>query len=141
MTYRLFNLPHLSLILSTKFTHNFVKNRPLVIYYSTSFKVNKWLDPFGSYKKKFKTNSYQIFYIWFSTHFVIGRISYQRNYFNNKNMSISWSNDRLRSYICTPSGAQTPIMTHTKWEQFKRPRNPSLWVKTIFSNYQKLLNL
>ena len=40
---------------------------------------------------------------------------------NNFNISEVWLNDRWKSYICIPSGAQTHMMTHTKWEPFARP--------------------
>ena len=55
-------------------------------------------------------------------------------------MSISWSKDRWRSFICIPREGQTHIMTHTKREPRARPLNPFFLQKNHFRNYQKLLS-
>ena len=118
--------------------HSFVKNRFLMIYYATNFKVKILLDQFVSWKYskiipvRYFIFSESIFFLkdknqvkfFFSTHFAIRPISYGEK--NNSKLltSISWSNDPLRSYIWLPGGAQTHMMTHTQREPCARPRTP-----------------
>ena len=53
-------------------------------------------------------------------------------------MSISWSKERWRSYICIPSGAQTHMMTHLKREPRGQLRDPLLCRKTILETIKSV---
>ena len=130
--------------------HSCIKNRFLIIYYSTCFKVKIMFDHFGS--QNYSPNSPLIFYIFWKIDikdinqanffcFLLVLSLYQfdmEKIISKFQTSISWSKERWRSYICIPSGAQTYMMTHTKREPRGRPRDPFLCRKTILETIKSV---
>ena len=96
----------------------------------TIFQKNYLVNIFNfSKNNNFKSMAGQFFFVFYSICYWVHFIS--KKFFSKFWTSISWSKDRLRSYIGIPSGAQTNIIAHTKGEPRARLSNPFLCRKTI----------
>ena len=107
---------------STPIHHSFVRNIFLIIYYTTCLKLKILLDHFGSqnnfqnipvkcdlfYWKIDRTDKYQAHFFCFLCVLSLS-LFYIEKIISIFQMSISWSKERWRSFICIPSVKDTSI--------------------------------